>query len=398
MSVITVVGIGYVGISNALVLAKKNKVFAADIVPEKVKLLNERRSPIRDKDIDKYLSETELDLTAVTDAEQAYRQSDFVIIATPTNYDEEKNYFDTSSVEEVIGEVSRVNPDAVIVIKSTIPVGFTTEMREKYRTENIIFSPEFLREGQALRDNLYPSRIIVGVSTENAKVADAAWEFAELMRQGAEARDIPVLFMGLAEAESVKLFSNTYLALRVSYFNELDSYAELNALNPREIIDGVCLDPRIGAHYNNPSFGYGGYCLPKDTKQLLANYENVPQNIIRAIVQSNRTRKRLIADRIYEAAGKDKPVVGIYRLIMKANSDNFRQSAIHGVMKRLREKGARVIVYEPTLKTDKFSGCEVVNELEKFAGSSDIIAANRFSAELEPYEDKVYTRDIFGQD
>lgn len=398
MSVITVVGIGYVGISNALVLAKKNKVFAADIVPEKVKLLNERRSPIRDKDIDKYLSETELDLTAVTDAEQAYRQSDFVIIATPTNYDEEKNYFDTSSVEEVIGEVSRVNPDAVIVIKSTIPVGFTTEMREKYRTENIIFSPEFLREGQALRDNLYPSRIIVGVSTENAKVADAAWEFAELMRQGAEARDIPVLFMGLAEAESVKLFSNTYLALRVSYFNELDSYAELNALNPREIIDGVCLDPRIGAHYNNPSFGYGGYCLPKDTKQLLANYENVPQNIIRAIVQSNRTRKRLIADRIYEAAGKDKPVVGIYRLIMKANSDNFRQSAIHGVMKRLREKGARVIVYEPTLKTDKFSGCEVVNELEKFAELSDIIAANRFSAELEPYEDKVYTRDIFGQD
>lgn len=398
MSVITVVGIGYVGISNALVLAKKNKVFAADIVPEKVKLLNERRSPIRDKDIDKYLSETELDLTAVTDTEQAYRQSDFVIIATPTNYDEEKNYFDTSSVEEVIGEVTRVNPDAVIVIKSTIPVGFTAEMREKYRTENIIFSPEFLREGQALRDNLYPSRIIVGVSTENAKVADAAWEFAELMRQGAEARDVPVLFMGLAEAESVKLFSNTYLALRVSYFNELDSYAELNALNSREIIDGICLDPRIGAHYNNPSFGYGGYCLPKDTKQLLANYDNVPQNIIRAIVQSNRTRKDLIADRIYETAGKDKPVVGIYRLIMKANSDNFRQSAIHGVMKRLREKGARVIVYEPTLKTYKFGGCEVVNELDKFAESSDIIAANRFSAELEPYEDKVYTRDIFGRD
>lgn len=398
MSVITVVGIGYVGISNALVLAKKNKVFAADIVPEKVKLLNERRSPIRDKDIDKYLSETELDLTAVTDTEQAYRQSDFVIIATPTNYDEEKNYFDTSSVEEVIGEVTRVNPDAVIVIKSTIPVGFTAEMREKYRTENIIFSPEFLREGQALRDNLYPSRIIVGVSTENAKVADAAREFAELMRQGAEARDVPVLFMGLAEAESVKLFSNTYLALRVSYFNELDSYAELNALNSREIIDGICLDPRIGAHYNNPSFGYGGYCLPKDTKQLLANYDNVPQNIIRAIVQSNRTRKDLIADRIYETAGKDKPVVGIYRLIMKANSDNFRQSAIHGVMKRLREKGARVIVYEPTLKTYKFGGCEVVNELDKFAESSDIIAANRFSAELEPYEDKVYTRDIFGRD
>lgn len=398
MSVITVVGIGYVGISNALVLAKNNKVFAADIVPERVRLLNERKSPIRDRDIDKFLSEEKLDLTAVIDAEQAYRQSDFVIIATPTNYDEEKNYFDTSSVETVIGEVARINPDAVIVIKSTIPVGFTAEMRERFRTENIIFSPEFLREGRALWDNLYPSRIIVGVSSESEKVVKAAREFAGLMRQGAEAQDIPVLFMGLAEAESVKLFSNTYLALRVSYFNELDSYAELNGLDPREIIDGVCLDPRIGAHYNNPSFGYGGYCLPKDTKQLLANYENVPQNIIRAIVQSNRTRKDLIADRIYETAGKDKPVVGIYRLIMKANSDNFRQSAIHGVMKRLREKGARVIVHEPTLNSDEFGGYEVINDLEKFAALSDIIAANRFSEELKPYEGKVYTRDIFGRD
>lgn len=398
MSVITVVGIGYVGISNALVLAKNNKVFAADIVPERVRLLNERKSPIRDRDIDKFLSEEKLDLTAVIDAEQAYRQSDFVIIATPTNYDEEKNYFDTSSVETVIGEVTRINPDAVIVIKSTIPVGFTADMRERFRTENIIFSPEFLREGRALGDNLYPSRIIVGVSSESEKVVKAAREFAGLMRQGAEAQDIPVLFMGLAEAESVKLFSNTYLALRVSYFNELDSYAELNGLDPREIIDGVCLDPRIGAHYNNPSFGYGGYCLPKDTKQLLANYENVPQNIIRAIVQSNRTRKDLIADRIYETAGKDKPVIGIYRLIMKANSDNFRQSAIHGVMKRLREKGARVIVHELTLNSDEFGGYEVINDLEKFAALSDIIAANRFSEELKPYEGKVYTRDIFGRD
>lgn len=398
MSVITVVGIGYVGISNALVLAKNNKVFAVDIVSEKVRLLNERKSPIRDKDIDKYLSSEKLDLTAVTDSEQAFGQSDFIIIATPTNYDEEKNFFDTSSVEQVIDEVARVNPNALIVIKSTIPVGFTSEMIEKFHNENIIFCPEFLREGQALRDNLYPSRIIVGVSPENMEVMRAARNFAELMKDGAEAQDIPVLFMGLSEAESVKLFSNTYLALRVSYFNELDSYAELNGLNTREIIEGVCLDPRIGRHYNNPSFGYGGYCLPKDTKQLLANYDNVPQNIIRAIVQSNRTRKNLVADRIIEISGKKKPVVGIYRLIMKANSDNFRQSAIHGVMKRLCEKGARPIIYEPTLDSCEFGSYEVINELEKFAEVSDIIAANRFSEELKPYESKVYTRDIFGRD
>lgn len=398
MSVITVVGIGYVGISNALVLAKNNKVFAVDIVPEKVRLLNERKSPIRDKDINKYLSSEKLDLTAVTDSEQAFGQSDFIIIATPTNYDEEKNFFDTSSVEQVIDEAARVNSNALIVIKSTIPVGFTSEMIEKFHNENIIFCPEFLREGQALRDNLYPSRIIVGVSPENMEVMRAARNFAELMKDGAEAQDIPVLFMGLSEAESVKLFSNTYLALRVSYFNELDSYAELNGLNTREIIEGVCLDPRIGRHYNNPSFGYGGYCLPKDTKQLLANYDNVPQNIIRAIVQSNRTRKNLVADRIIEISGKKKPVVGIYRLIMKANSDNFRQSAIHGVMKRLCEKGARPIIYEPTLDSCEFGSYEVINELEKFAEVSDIIAANRFSEELKPYESKVYTRDIFGRD
>ncbi len=398
MSVITVVGIGYVGISNALVLAKNNKVFAVDIVSEKVRLLNERKSPIRDKDIDKYLSSEKLDLTAVTDSEQAFGQSDFIIIATPTNYDEEKNFFDTSSVEQVIDEAARVNPNALIVIKSTIPVGFTSEMIEKFHNENIIFCPEFLREGQALRDNLYPSRIIVGVSPENMEVMRAARNFAELMKDGAEAQDIPVLFMGLSEAESVKLFSNTYLALRVSYFNELDSYAELNGLNTREIIEGVCLDPRIGRHYNNPSFGYGGYCLPKDTKQLLANYDNVPQNIIRAIVQSNRTRKNLVADRIIEISGKKKPVVGIYRLIMKANSDNFRQSAIHGVMKRLCEKGARPIIYAPTLDSCEFGGYEVINELEKFAEVSDIIAANRFSEELKPYKSKVYTRDIFGRD
>ena len=398
MSTITVVGIGYVGISNALLLAKNNKVIAADIVPEKVKMLNDRKSPISDKDIDKYLSSEKLDLTAVTDPEEAYRQSDFVIIATPTNYDEEKNYFDTSSVEAVIDNVTKINPNAIIVIKSTIPVGFTADIKEKYHTENIIFSPEFLREGQALRDNLYPSRIIIGVSEENERVVKAAHQFAELLKNGAEKQDVPIMFMGLSEAESVKLFSNTYLALRVSYFKELDSYAELNGLNSKEIIEGVCLDPRIGAHYNNPSFGYGGYCLPKDTKQLLANYENVPQNIIRAIVRSNHTRKDVTADRIYEMAASEAPVIGIYRLIMKSNSDNFRQSAIHGVIKRLCGKNAKIIIYEPTLKTTEFCGYEVVNDFERFAQMSEVIAANRFSDELKPYMDKVYTRDIFGRD
>ncbi len=398
MCTISVVGIGYVGISNALVLAKKNKVFAVDIDPEKVKLLNERRSPVRDKDIERYLAAEKLDLTATDDAETAYGHSDFVVVAVPTNYNDEQNNFDTSAAERVVGDITRANPDAVVVIKSTVPVGFTTEMTERFGNDKIIFSPEFLREGSALRDNLYPSRIIAGYAQESEKAMDAAREFAALMCEGAEKRDIPVLLMGLEEAESVKLFSNTYLALRVSYFNELDSYAELNGLNSRNVIEGVCLDPRIGAHYNNPSFGYGGYCLPKDTRQLLADYENVPQNIIRAIVQSNHTRKDLVADRIYECAGTDNPVVGIYRLIMKSNSDNFRQSAIHGVIKRLSEKGAKVIIFEPTLNTKEFCGYMVENNLRKFAQISDVIAANRFSEELAPYRSKVYTRDIFGRD
>ncbi len=398
MCTISVVGIGYVGISNALVLAKKNKVFAVDIDPEKVKLLNERRSPVRDKDIERYLAAEKLDLTATDDAETAYGHSDFVVVAVPTNYNDEQNNFDTSAAERVVGDITRANPDAVVVIKSTVPVGFTTEMTERFGNDKIIFSPEFLREGSALRDNLYPSRIIAGYAQESEKAMDAAREFAALMCECAEKRDIPVLLMGLEEAEAVKLFSNTYLALRVSYFNELDSYAELNGLNSRNVIEGVCLDPRIGAHYNNPSFGYGGYCLPKDTRQLLADYENVPQNIIRAIVQSNHTRKDLVADRIYECAGTDNPVVGIYRLIMKSNSDNFRQSAIHGVIKRLSEKGAKVIIFEPTLNTKEFCGYMVENNLRKFAQISDVIAANRFSEELAPYRSKVYTRDIFGRD
>ncbi len=398
MCTISVVGIGYVGISNALVLAKKNKVFAVDIDPEKVKLLNERRSPVRDKDIERYLAAEKLDLTATDDAETAYGHSDFVVVAVPTNYNDEQNNFDTSAAERVVGDITRANPDAVVVIKSTVPVGFTTEMTERFGNDKIIFSPEFLREGSALRDNLYPSRIIAGYAQESEKAMDAAREFAALMCEGAEKRDIPVLLMGLEEAEAVKLFSNTYLALRVSYFNELDSYAELNGLNSRNVIEGVCLDPRIGAHYNNPSFGYGGYCLPKDTRQLLADYENVPQNIIRAIVQSNHTRKDLVADRIYECAGTDNPVVGIYRLIMKSNSDNFRQSAIHGVIKRLSEKGAKVIIFEPTLNTKEFCGYMVENNLRKFAQISDVIAANSFSEELAPYRSKVYTRDIFGRD
>lgn len=398
MSTVTVVGIGYVGLSNALILAKKNKVFAVDIVPEKTEMLNQHLSPIKDKSIEEYLLKENLDLTAITEGKAAYEQSEFVIIATPTNYDEEKNYFDTSSVELVIEDVIRINPQAVIVIKSTVPVGFTAEMTEKFKTENIIFSPEFLREGQALMDNLYPSRIIVGFSEKSITAEKMARKFADLMQQGAMKTDIPLLFMRTSEAESVKLFSNTYLALRVSYFNELDSYAELNGLNSRDIIEGVSLDPRIGLHYNNPSFGYGGYCLPKDTKQLLANYKNVPQNIIRAIVQSNHTRKDVIAERLIELSGKKNPVVGIYRLIMKSNSDNFRQSAIHGVVKRLCKMGAEVIVYEPTLSNNMFDIYKIEKDLDKFAEMSDIIAANRFSDELKPYESKVYTRDIFRRD
>lgn len=398
MYTITIVGTGYVGLSNAIILAQHNKVFAVDIVPEKVEMINNRKSPIADKEIEEYLSEKPLDLTATTDAEPAYRQSDLVVISTPTNYDDEKNFFDTSAVESVIEKVLDVNPNAVMIIKSTVPVGFTMRMRERYNTENIIFSPEFLREGRALYDNLYPSRIIVGVPEGNNAVVDAAHKFAELLREGALKKDIPTLFVNPTEAEAVKLFANTYLALRVSYFNELDSYAELKGLNSREIIEGVCLDPRIGTHYNNPSFGYGGYCLPKDTKQLLANFKDVPQDIIGAIVAANGTRKSLIAERILKKAGKSAPTVGIYRLIMKANSDNFRQSAIQSIMKNLCEKGARVVVYEPTIKSGDFCGFEVIGDFGEFAEISDVIAANRLTEQLFPHINKVYTRDIFSRD